>query len=76
MKTQKDCAYVILEAAEKKGEPIEWKEIVEAVKAAGFKQTKKRDWLWVRGALQMLKDNQIMARVKDVHKERYELLPC
>lgn len=63
----------IVDLVESSDEPVSWEKIREAVIHAGFKETKSRNWMFVRGALQMAKDS---GKIKRIHPkfggEKYE----
>ncbi len=71
--TQEKVYNCIVDLVESSEEPVSWEEISQAVRDAGFKETKTRDWMFVRGALQMAKDS---GRIKRTHPmfggEKYE----
>jgi hypothetical protein len=46
----------------------EWSDIVQSVEDA---KIPIKNWMDVRGVLQWMRNEKIIARVKDVHKEQY-----
>jgi len=46
----------------------EWSDIVQSVEDA---KIPVKNWMEVRGVLQWMRNEKIIARVKDVHKEQY-----
>lgn len=70
--TQEEVYNCIVELVESSEKPVSWEKISQAAIYAGFKETKTRDWMFVRGALQMAKDSGRIKRTHSIFSEEYE----
>jgi hypothetical protein len=68
MKATNNNIYKVLSDLCVSGNTVSWKQIVSEINNSGMKMT---NWLKVRGVLQYMIKNKMVARTSDIHVEEY-----
>jgi hypothetical protein len=72
MKTESQISDCIVKLVDSNEDPTTWAEIRDEVTRFGFRETKTRNWLFVRGALQLAINNGAVKRTDHFNNECYK----